>query len=378
MEEPNKNEMTQEMGIVKESKSNVVLLEPTYEIRETHANNAEQLPENVLIGEDDDEQLPSSSQDVQCDVMDPFFYTSVNIDEVNRDHTLCHHCGEDLTNRRFYNHLFDHHGYTKQQLDLMKTQKRIENAKKKKKELSLFICDCGTQFVSKNGLVKHKLRCHEIDADEKMITASVDNIVCPSYACEKNFTTYLDLAIHVDSAHRNLVTISDAFRIRRVFFQDKTSFSKWKRDMEKITRSDFFLRTTQKVTYAQKTALFKCQYSNSRGQPKGRRCEQCPAFIRTCERHSGRIEVVACFGHLGHEHETETAEAKELREIKWQEIEQKAREENILEESEQNVVATDDVLVVVDEVPNAPMPSLKRPCVDEHQQIADMKSARHY
>ncbi|CAI5448803.1 unnamed protein product [Caenorhabditis angaria] len=290
----------------------------------------EEIVEVVEVVEE--EQIPSSSavstaQNVKCDVMDPFFYTQVNLEAVNKDHSICHHCGEDLTNRRFYNHLFDYHGYSKQQLEIMKAQKRLETCRKRKAvdKLDLLECECGQQFVTSNGLRSHKMKIHDIapTEDEKHFTS--DNIVCPSYGCELNFSTYMDLAIHVDSFHRNLVTVSDAFRIRRMMFDNKMSFLKWKRMMEKQTNSEFFLRTTQKVSFANKTMLFKCLYSNSRGQPKGRRCEQCPSFIRCCERNSGKFEIVACFGHLGHEHETETAEARDLREMKWREIEEKVQ-----------------------------------------------------
>lgn len=90
--------------------------------------------------------------------------------------------------------------------------------------------------------------------------------------------------------------------------------------MEKSTNSEFFLRTSQKVSFAIRTMLYKCLFSNSRGQSKGRRCEQCPAFIKCCMRNHGQYEVVACFGHLGHEHPTETEIARQMRIEKYREI----------------------------------------------------------
>uniref|UniRef100_A0A8R1IKS1 Uncharacterized protein n=1 Tax=Caenorhabditis japonica TaxID=281687 RepID=A0A8R1IKS1_CAEJA len=96
--------------------------------------------------------------------------------------------------------------------------------------------------------------------------------------------------------------------------------ARWKKSMEKETSSEFFLRTSQKVSFAVRTILYKCVFSNSRGHPKGKRCEQCPAFIKCCERNHGQFEVVACFGHLGHEHPTETSIAREIRLEKYRQI----------------------------------------------------------
>ncbi|CAI2350621.1 unnamed protein product [Caenorhabditis sp. 36 PRJEB53466] len=267
--------------------------------------------------------------DVPCYVMDNSVYSQVHLDAVNRDHTTCHYCGEDLTNKRFYNHLFDHHGFTKQQCEMLKQQKKIEAFKNRtsrsRKVTKVHGCAaCGLQFITKSGLLSHMSKspgCSMQDEADEEGRGSVNNIVCPSYGCEKNVPTYLDLAIHVDTDHRDLSTVADCFRIRRVTFPDKASFTRWKRNMEKETCSEFFLRTSQKVNFAVRTFLYKCLFSNSRGQPKGKRCEQCPAFIKCCERNHGQFEVVACFGHLGHEHPTETQLAREIRLEKARQIE---------------------------------------------------------
>ncbi|CAA92290.2 C2H2-type domain-containing protein [Caenorhabditis elegans] len=260
--------------------------------------------------------------DVPCYVMEGTYFTPENIYAANQDHSVCHFCKEDLTNKRFYNHLFDHHGFTKQQCEMMKQQKRLGRPNPKRK--SLHSCEnCGMEFITKTGLTSHLKKdnspCARVD-EMAVGGSSVSNIVCPSYGCDKNVPTYLDLAIHVDTEHRDLSRATDSFRIRRVTFQDKAGFMKWKKQMEKSTNSEFFLRTSQKVSFAIRTMLYKCLFSNSRGQSKGRRCEQCPAFIKCCMRNHGQYEVVACFGHLGHEHPTETEIARQMRIEKYREI----------------------------------------------------------
>ncbi|EGT57426.1 hypothetical protein CAEBREN_10449 [Caenorhabditis brenneri] len=131
-------------------------------------------------------------------------------------------------------------------------------------------------------------------------------------ANQDQFPTYLELAIHVDAFHRDYVTKYDAFMIRRANFTDKASFQAWKKEREDETNSEFFLRSSQKVSFAVRTVLYKCLCSNSRGLNK-KKCEQCPAFIKVCQRRGGKFDVVACFGHLGHDHPTETTKAKENR-----------------------------------------------------------------
>ncbi|CAO4378500.1 unnamed protein product [Caenorhabditis nigoni] len=258
--------------------------------------------------------------EVPCYVMGGSYYTQESIDAANQDHSMCYFCKEDLRNKRFYNHLFDHHGFTKQQCEVMKQQKRLESHKGKPspKMRSLHACTtCEMEFVTKTGLKSHLNKdgstCGRLLAQSNDSTpTSASNIVCPTYGCAAQFGTYLELAVHVDSFHRDMVTDGKVFMIRRKTFPDKTSFLKWKKDMEIKTSSEFFLRTSQKVIFAVRTTLYKCLCSNSRGQTKTK-SEQCPAFIKCCLRNHGQLEVVACFGHIGHEHPTETQKAVEFR-----------------------------------------------------------------
>uniref|UniRef100_A0A1I7U614 C2H2-type domain-containing protein n=1 Tax=Caenorhabditis tropicalis TaxID=1561998 RepID=A0A1I7U614_9PELO len=240
-------------------------------------------------------------------------FSPESMNAANQDHSICYYCKENLSNKRFYVHLFDHHGFTKQQCEIMKQQKRLETSKRNTRK-SLHSClECGLEFITKSGLNSHLTKkdipCGQALSDEQNgDDSAVCNIVCPTYGCNSHFSTYLDLAVHVDTNHRDLVNPNNSFMIRRKHFPDKNSFMKWKKQMEDETNSEFFLRTSQKVSFAIRTTLYKCLCSNSRGQKK-RKCEQCPAFIKACQRNHGQFEVVACFGHLGHEHSTETPKA---------------------------------------------------------------------
>ncbi|EFO86477.1 hypothetical protein CRE_04435 [Caenorhabditis remanei] len=289
-------------------------------------------PGTIFQGEEEEEEEKVEPADVPCYVMEGSYFTQESIDAANQDHSVCYFCKEDLKNKRFYVHLFDHHGFTKQQCEVMKQHKRLENHKGNsgvcelhslhKKIKSLHSCvNCGMEFITKTGLNNHLKKdntpCGRILANEEN-GPGANNIVCPVYGCTSRWTTYLELAVHVDCAHRDLVCPSEIFMIRRKTFPDKATFLKWKKEMEKETTSEFFLRTSQKVNFAVRTLLYKCLCSNSRGQTK-RACEQCPAFIKCCQRNHGQFEVVACFGHLGHEHPTETPKAIEFRHLANQE-----------------------------------------------------------
>ncbi|CAL2039729.1 unnamed protein product [Caenorhabditis brenneri] len=253
--------------------------------------------------------------DVRCNIMEDYFSAEA-MEAANQDHSICYYCKEDLRNKRFYNHLFDQHGFTKQQCEMMKQQKRLETSKTKAKRKALHGCmECGMEFITRSGLNSHLSKkgttCYqEVEPEEG--TSKINLIVCPAYACPAEFPTYLELAIHVDAFHRDYVTKYDAFMIRRANFTDKASFQAWKKEREEETNSEFFLRSSQKVSFAVRTVLYKCLCSNSRGLNK-KKCEQCPAFIKVCQRRGGKFDVVACFGHLGHDHPTETTKAKENR-----------------------------------------------------------------
>lgn len=58
------------------------------------------------------------------------------------------------------------------------------------------------------------------------VIKSIDFYKKETYSVSKYFSvpTYLDLAIHVDTEHRDLSRATDSFRIRRVTFQDKAGF----------------------------------------------------------------------------------------------------------------------------------------------------------
>ncbi|CAD6197121.1 unnamed protein product [Caenorhabditis auriculariae] len=283
-------------------------------------------PEDMLAVDEEayEEEGTSSSVDVPCDVMDPMFYVQNAIYDSGNGQIICSSCMDEFPSyRKVYAHLFDMHGFSKQQIEVIKAQRRISLSQRNRnnqRKQTIYSCEyCDIQFVSKSGLMNHKKRLHNVELPP---TTSIDNIVCPSYGCGMSFFTYMDLAIHVDSCHRDLTTISDCFRIHRDRFPDKASYAKWRKTMEIQTDSQFYTRTTDNhLRYGKKSTLLKCLYSNTRGHSKGRRCEQCPAFIRMCERYTGELEVVACFGHLGHEHSTETRRAAELRERKWREFE---------------------------------------------------------
>ena len=99
------------------------------------------------------------------------------------------------------------------------------------------------EFITKTGLNNHLKKdntpCGRILANEEN-GPGANNIVCPVYGCTSRsefsfqktcwnscifrWTTYLELAVHVDCAHRDLVCPSEIFMIRRKTFPDKATF----------------------------------------------------------------------------------------------------------------------------------------------------------
>uniref|UniRef100_A0A8R1II71 C2H2-type domain-containing protein n=1 Tax=Caenorhabditis japonica TaxID=281687 RepID=A0A8R1II71_CAEJA len=149
--------------------------------------------EIVYCEDDYDETQP----DVPCYVMNNSFYSPVNMNAINSDHSKCHICGEDLTNRRFYNHLFDQHGFTKQQCEMLKQQKKLEASKNRqgsnsRKIIKLHACgSCGLEYITKSGLTSHLAKSPSCSMQEEIVessrggTGASYNIVCPSYGCDK-------------------------------------------------------------------------------------------------------------------------------------------------------------------------------------------------
>uniref|UniRef100_A0A1I7XII4 C2H2-type domain-containing protein n=1 Tax=Heterorhabditis bacteriophora TaxID=37862 RepID=A0A1I7XII4_HETBA len=243
--------------------------------------------------------FPSSSDDHALDsVMDP-------------ECMYCQECGQPQPdNKRLYHHLFMLHGYSKQRIDDLKRERRFRLVKHKAilKSRNVIHCEvCAKPYLSKAGLVHHKQREHGI---VNVSVLPTDNIVCPVPECGARFVTYIDLASHADQDHRDEVNCSEVFRIHRARFPNQSKFEDWRMEQERQTCTQFFTRSTEtKIRYGKKAWLLKCTHTQKR-KKSGRKADQCPAFMRICERFSGEIEVVACFGHLGHPHHTESRSSR--------------------------------------------------------------------
>ncbi|VDL70096.1 unnamed protein product [Nippostrongylus brasiliensis] len=113
----------------------------------------------------------------------------------------------------------------------------------------------------------------------------VQHVVCPG--CDQRFFCNQELAEHCLAVHHD----------------------DWKASEERRTCSGFTKRRTK--MYSTATVVhYVCQYSGGAGiyaeqeRRRGRRSKKvhthCPCFAKVTERRDGTIEVVACFGHLGH------------------------------------------------------------------------------
>ncbi|KAJ1369597.1 hypothetical protein KIN20_031086 [Parelaphostrongylus tenuis] len=211
----------------------------------------------------------------------------------------CQECGEvKNTAKQLYNHLFERHNYDKTRIEDIKVQRKTRSIHTKalRKSKVLFICEkCGKPFLSRTGLLNHSDKIHGI------VLAADVRISCPQVNCTARFFTYMEFAVHADVEHRFEAVDTNTFRIYKKQFSNVKDMQKWRIEKECETDTQFVMRSSEtKFTYGKRVAMWIC--ANGYSRKKSVACQPCPAFMRICERHCGTIDVVACFGHLGHPH----------------------------------------------------------------------------
>ncbi|WKX93550.1 hypothetical protein Q1695_011095 [Nippostrongylus brasiliensis] len=222
---------------------------------------------------------------------------------MNPPQALCHVCQKGpylLCN--LYKHLRKVHRFTDEDIHVL--QNGIKRTKYEGKP-ELMCEDCGKIFYSPDCLRIHKTSVHASTTTEGASPSKkVQHVVCPG--CDERFYCNQELAEHCQAAHKEE---GQDFSITRRQFTDWESFRNWKQAEERRTSSGFVKRRT-KTSSLGTVSHYICQYSRGAGvdvseeKKRYRKSKKvhthCPCFAKITERKDGTVEVVACFGHLGH------------------------------------------------------------------------------
>ncbi|WKX98053.1 hypothetical protein Q1695_013611 [Nippostrongylus brasiliensis] len=223
----------------------------------------------------------------------------VDTEEQGSTCNQCPECNEPKPSlRSLLDHLFNHHNYNKTHLELVKELRKRKSTivKAVGDSRAVYYCEkCEKPFLSRTGLLLHNGKLH---GQQRRSDALIS---CPMHNCGVKLGTYLELATHADVEHRLEMMNKDSFRVYKLQFNSQVELEKWRSDKERETDSRFVMRSSEtKFTYGRRVTMFNCASGYSRKKNFQKR--HCPAFLRICERHCGVLDVIACFGHLGHSH----------------------------------------------------------------------------
>ncbi|CAJ0608555.1 unnamed protein product [Cylicocyclus nassatus] len=234
---------------------------------------------------------------------------------MNSSQAQCHVCGRGpyLLNN-LYSHLRFVHNCPED--EVQEVRAAIKRAKFRVNDR--YKCQvCGKTYFSDGGLRKHRRKVHGEQEESETGTAEksqarIAAVSCP--LCRETFSSSLGLALHCEDKH------SDShldFTVIDVQFDNWKSFEIWKERKERETMSKLVRRTTRKSGKGT-THMYACQYSarNHGKKPlaenerkRKRKCKlspnHCPCFAKVTVKLDQTVDVVACFGHLGHESATE-------------------------------------------------------------------------
>ncbi|KAL6726330.1 hypothetical protein Aduo_008315 [Ancylostoma duodenale] len=175
-------------------------------------------------------------------------------------------------------------------------------------------CDvCGKSYLSQGGLRKHIRMVHK--GEEKApISTGTDprgehSVACPE--CAQGFHSNFELAVHCEIDHNDGTS---NFGILGTKFSSWVDFETWMEEKEKETFSRLVRRCVIKCS-GWNTYTYTCQHARGEGEsvdPKQRKeryrkskrvHKHCSCFAKRLE----RVEVTACFRHVGHEINTASA-----------------------------------------------------------------------
>ncbi|RCN42062.1 hypothetical protein ANCCAN_11987, partial [Ancylostoma caninum] len=133
------------------------------------------------------------------------------------------------------------------------------------------------------------------------------SVACP--ACGKSLPSSIELAVHCENTHNNE---GSDFTVLDVHFSTWRAFEMWKTRKERETVTKL-VRRTSRTSSKGTTHMYLCQHSGrpnrktdtEQEKKRNRKCKRnskhCPCFARVTQLRDETVDVVACFGHLGHE-----------------------------------------------------------------------------
>ncbi|CAJ0602654.1 unnamed protein product [Cylicocyclus nassatus] len=189
-----------------------------------------------------------------------------------------------------YKHLARVHGYTKEQIDIIKTEKRREKLAATGKPI--FVCElCGAQYTNEVIFQRHQRAKHPDDYTLKAIR-------CP--ICDEEAINHRELTNHARLCHSNN---EDDFIVERLSFTNKQDFEVWRIASEE---AHVISRFTSKVKHTEdaKIIYMRCHQAlrtpNDVPKKTKKTVAYCTAYMNITEKEDG-ISVEHCFTHCGHE-----------------------------------------------------------------------------
>ncbi|VDK50091.1 unnamed protein product [Cylicostephanus goldi] len=179
-----------------------------------------------------------------------------------------------------------------------------------------FTCECGAIYHSKDGLRKHKSAAHPTES-----THASHGVTCP--ICDQRSASHLDLIEHCRLSHP-----SADLTVQRKTFASWSTFEVvlmcigvlgivaivevWKDEEERRTCSKLvkrgFTKSSKGIVH-----MYGCHNANGAGARidaterkqryrKSRRVHKyCTCYAKVTQLEDGTVDVIACFGHVGHE-----------------------------------------------------------------------------
>ncbi|KAL6743988.1 hypothetical protein Aduo_016968 [Ancylostoma duodenale] len=181
----------------------------------------------------------------------------------------------------------------------------IKKAKNQgQKELECPVCK--KVFFSDSGLRKHKRVAHKNPNATPGVKKPTLWIKCPG--CSEAFNSHLEMAEHCGREHNDGST---DFSIVRISFSSWADFEVW-RDQKQVETCSRLVKRSIRDCLNWTSSMYTCKKSSSsKDVPKERKRsykkrtsdngKNCPCFARVRLYKDERVDVVACFGHYGHE-----------------------------------------------------------------------------
>ncbi|EYB81061.1 hypothetical protein Y032_0393g596 [Ancylostoma ceylanicum] len=210
------------------------------------------------------------------------------------------------TLKGLYVHLRTVHKCTEDYVETVQLAiKKAKNQGQKEHECAV----CKKVFFSDSGLRKHKRVAHKNPNSSPAVKKPTLWIRCPG--CDEAFNSHLEMAEHCGKEHNDGST---DFSIVQKSFSSWADFEVW-RDQKQLETSSKLVKRSIRDCRNWTSSMYTCKKSSTATvvQKERKRSykkrtsdngKNCPCFARVRLYKDGRVEVVACFGHYGHEPRT--------------------------------------------------------------------------